>query len=66
MIMVVLLLSLIQPVDDWLLSCAQYQALVLRLYSDPYFETSENLSRRQEIHDILKSRTFDECIEVNA
>ena len=55
-----------QPVDDWMLSCAQYQALVLRLYSDPYFETRENLSRREEIHDILKSRTFDECIEVNA
>jgi hypothetical protein len=65
-IMFILLVSLMQPVDDWLLSCAQYQALVLRLYSDPYFETSENLGRRQEIHDILKSRTFDECIEVNA
>jgi hypothetical protein len=65
----ILLLSLLltaQPVDDWLLSCSQYQALVLRLYSDPYFETRENLSRREEIHDILKSRTSDECIEVNA
>jgi hypothetical protein len=65
-IMLVLLLSLMQPVDDWLLSCAQYQALTQRLYLDPYFEKPENLSRRQEIHDILKSRTSDECIEVNA
>jgi len=66
MIMFALLLLLTHPVDDWMLSCAQYQALVLRLYSDPYFETRENLSRREEIHNILKSRTFDECIEVNA
>ncbi len=66
MILLLFLLLTVQPVDDWLLSCAQYQALVLRLYSDPYFETRENLSRREEIHDILKSRTFDECIEVNA
>ena len=64
--MFALLLLLTHPVDDWMLSCAQYQALVLRLYSDPYFETRENLSRREEIHNILKSRTFDECIEVNA
>ena len=66
MIMLALLLSLIQPVDDWILSCAQYQALTQRLYVDPYFEKKENLYRRQEIHEILKSRTSDECIEVNA
>jgi len=66
MILILSLLLTVQPVDDWMLSCVQYQALVLRLYSDPYFETRENLSRREEIHNILKSRTFDECIEVNA
>jgi len=66
MIVLALLLSLTHPVDDWLLSCAQYQALTQRLYADPYFDRPANLSRRQEIHEILKSRTSDECIEVNA
>ena len=64
MILILCLLQLFHPVDEWVLSCSQYQALVDRLYEDPYFSKTENLGRRRELHDIFRSRTLLECLEV--
>ena len=48
----------------WTLTCTQYNDAVQRLYADPYFQQPEHHVRRQEIHEIFKSKTRFECIEI--
>ena len=48
----------------WSLSCAQYHGAVQRLYADPFFQKPEHQEQRRDIHELFKSRTFPECIEV--
>ena len=50
----------------WTLSCSQYHGAVDRLYADPFFAKPENHEDRRDIHDYFKSKTWSECLEVEA
>jgi len=48
----------------WIMSCSQYHGAIERLYNDPYFQLPENQHQRTEIHELFKTRTMPECLEV--
>ena len=48
----------------WTLSCAQYHNAVQRLYADPFFKQPQYHQQREEIHQVFKSRTWPECLEL--
>lgn len=50
----------------WSLSCAQYYGAVERLYADPYFQQPRYHQQREEIHEIFKSKTSPQCLEIEA
>ena len=48
----------------WTMSCAHYHGAVQRLYQNPFFAKPENQEARKDIHEIFKTKTFPECLEV--
>ncbi len=50
----------------WTLSCSQYRGAIQRLYADPYFQQPQYHQQRRELHEFFKSKTWPECLEVEA
>ena len=50
----------------WSLSCTQYYGAVERLYADPYFQQPQYHQQRKELHEFFKSKTWPECLELEA
>ena len=49
----------------WMMSCSQYHEAIDRLYANPFFQKPENYQQRQEIHEVFKTRTWPECLEID-